>query len=567
LVAFGSQDVREECESMLTIGRSKRALVALLAVVLGGTQFVAPQDAEGAPPAAVIRTPAGEYQPAKESGFMAWERNTAARPSHFDVYGRIGRGRAFKVNAPGTNAANGGISGGRLVYQQFNRRRSDLKFYSFASRRRSNPPRGVNTRSWEYWPSMSGKWLLFGRESLQSRARTIVLYNLESRASRRLARTKSAKLTLVPGQVNGKFAVWAKCSPKRCNVLRYNIVTRKKLRVPNRGGSQYAPSVSRDGTVHFARAGSPRCGSKVRLMRFKPGRGSTRVASLSDRVNIGDTYSYTDQFGNAEVLYDRYACGRKAASDLFSVAFPRMVKLSTSVDGDGRVTGAPGGLDCSATCSKQLRAGTRVTLQAQPTAGGSRFIGWGGACSGTGPCTVTLDRAKSVTARFQTDFGLSVSKQGPGAGNVSGSGISCGNECSAVFAAGTEVVLEADADPGSVFLRWEGACTNTDPTCEVVVDAAKNVVAVFGLVQTFDLQVTTEGPGSVASSPGGIDCPNDCTQPFVAGTVVSLQANAAVGSTFAGWSGSCSGTNPTCSVTMEASRSATARFEAVVPPP
>jgi hypothetical protein len=27
---------------MLTIGRSKRALVALLAVVLGGTQFVAP---------------------------------------------------------------------------------------------------------------------------------------------------------------------------------------------------------------------------------------------------------------------------------------------------------------------------------------------------------------------------------------------------------------------------------------------------------------------------------------------------------------------------------------------
>ncbi|HEX2267347.1 MAG TPA: hypothetical protein VHI97_03965, partial [Actinomycetota bacterium] len=479
----------------------------------------------------------------------------------------IGRGRAFKVNAPGTNAANGGISGGRLVYQQFKGRRSDLKLYSFASRRRSTPPRGVNTRSWEYWPSMSGKWLLFGRESLKSGARSIVLYNLETRTSRRLARTKARKVSLAPGQVNGTFAVWAKCSPKRCNVLRYNIATRKKLKVPNSGVTQYAPSVTRDGAVHFARAGSPRCGSNVRLMRFKPGRGATRVDSLPRNVNIGDTYSYTDQFGNAEVLYDRFGCGRKAASDLFSVAFPRMVKLSTSVAGDGRVTGSPGGLDCSATCSKQLRAGTRVTLQAQPTAGGSRFVGWGGACSGTGPCTVTLDRAKSVTARFQTDFGLTVSKEGLGAGNVTGSGISCGNECSAVFPAGTQVVLEADADPGSVFLRWEGACTNTGPTCEVVMDAAKNVVAVFGLVPTFDLQVSTEGAGSVVSSPGGIDCPTDCGHSFSDGTQVTLQANAAVGSTFAGWGGSCSGTSPSCSVTMDAAKSATARFEAVVPLP
>lgn len=33
---------------------------------------------------------------------------------------------------------------------------------------------------------------------------------------------------------------------------------------------------------------------------------------------------------------------------------------------------------------------------------GSSFAGWGGACSGTGTCSVTMDAAKSVTANFNT---------------------------------------------------------------------------------------------------------------------------------------------------------------------
>jgi hypothetical protein len=551
---------------MLTIRHSKRALVALFAMVLGA-QLTVPQQAQSAAPAAVMRTPAGEYQPAKESRYMAWERNSAARPRHFDVYGRIGRGRAFKVNAPGTNAANGGISGGRLVYQQFKDRRSDLKFYNFASRRRSNPRRGVNTRAWEYWPSMSGRWLLFGREALRSGVRKVVLFNLETGASRTLARTSSRRIRLSPGQVNGKFAVWAKCSPKGCNVIRYNADTKKRLKVPGRGVSQYAPSVTKAGIVHFARAASPRCGSNVRLMRFRPGGAATLVARLPSRAEIGDTYSYTDQYGNAELLFDRYGCGRQAASDLFSVAFPRMLTLSASVDGDGRMTSSPAGIDCAAACSKQFRAGTRVSLQAQPTTDASRFVGWGGACSGTGPCTVTLDRAKSVTARFETSFGLSVSTQGAGAGTVTGDGISCGNDCSASFVAGAEVVLQADAAPGSVFSRWEGDCSGSSPTCRVVMDATKNVVAVFDLVPTFNLQVSTEGSGSVQSSPGGINCPTDCTGSFAAGTGVTLEANPDLGWTFAGWSGSCSGVARTCSMTVNGPGSATARFEPVLPPP
>ena len=48
-----------------------------------------------------------------------------------------------------------------------------------------------------------------------------------------------------------------------------------------------------------------------------------------------------------------------------------------------------------------MPAGTVVTLTATPNKN-FRFVGWGGAASGTGPPTVvTVNAAKSVTATFR----------------------------------------------------------------------------------------------------------------------------------------------------------------------
>lgn len=59
------------------------------------------------------------------------------------------------------------------------------------------------------------------------------------------------------------------------------------------------------------------------------------------------------------------------------------------------------------------------------------------------------------------------------------------------------------------------------------------------LADTFSLTVSRAGSGSgtVASSPAGINCSSDCTENYPSGTVVTLIATAASGSTFAGWSG------------------------------
>src|SRR5206468_1353699 len=74
--------------------------------------------------------------------------------------------------------------------------------------------------------------------------------------------------------------------------------------------------------------------------------------------------------------------------------------VSKSGTGTGTITSSPAGIACGATCAAAFTSGPAVTLTATPDAS-STFSGWtGGGCSGTGPCTVTLSAATSVTATF-----------------------------------------------------------------------------------------------------------------------------------------------------------------------
>ncbi len=230
--------------------------------------------------------------------------------------------------------------------------------------------------------------------------------------------------------------------------------------------------------------------------------------------------------------------------------------------GTGTVTSDPAGIDCGSICMYDFPSDTVVTLAASAAAG-STFTGWGGACSGSSTCQVTMDAAKSVTATFALNaYTLTVSKAGNGSGTVTSSpaGISCGSTCSADFDFSTLVTLTAGALAGSTFTGWDGACSGSG-TCQVTMDAARSVTATFTLnVYTLTLSKTGTGTGTVTSNPAGIDCGLDCSEPYAFNTTVTLTASAATGATFTGWSGGgCSGPG-TCQVTMDAARSVTATF-------
>ncbi len=73
------------------------------------------------------------------------------------------------------------------------------------------------------------------------------------------------------------------------------------------------------------------------------------------------------------------------------------------------------------------------------------------------------------------------------------------------------------------------------------------------------------GTGSGTITGTGINCPGDCTETYAVGAAVTLTANPAVDSTFAGWSGDCAGTG-TCALTMSANKAVSGSFTATPPP-
>ncbi len=89
---------------------------------------------------------------------------------------------------------------------------------------------------------------------------------------------------------------------------------------------------------------------------------------------------------------------------------------------------------------------------------------------------------------------------------------------------------------------------------------------VYGDFPTHALSVTKAGAGigTVTSDVAGIDCGATCSASYDPVASVTLTATAGLDSTFAGWSGACSGTG-TCTVTMSQPRNVTASFDSNSP--
>jgi hypothetical protein len=249
-------------------------------------------------------------------------------------------------------------------------------------------------------------------------------------------------------------------------------------------------------------------------------------------------------------------------------------ELAVTVNGAGSVTSAPAGIDCpAAACRHSFAAGTSVTLTASPGSGGA-FQGWSGACS-TDPCTIVLTADQQVTATFgAATFALTVTSSGTGAGTVaSGDGaVSChlpdSSPCSTDLPAGTQVTLTASPDDGNTFGGWSGACSGTGP-CSVEMTQARSVGARFDPVPRYTLTAAPQGSGSgsITLSPGDAACSvtdgasdAPCSAEYDANTRVTLTAAPSAGSSFAGWGGDCTGTSPTCVLTMTREMSTTATF-------
>ena len=111
---------------------------------------------------------------------------------------------------------------------------------------------------------------------------------------------------------------------------------------------------------------------------------------------------------------------------------------------------------------------------------GSVFQGWTGCETASGAaCIVTMTWDVTITATFEHNVTLDVTKTGTGTGVVASDpgGISCGAACSDVYWPGAVVTLTALADAGSTLAGWTGCGTAVANTCVITPTANATVTA------------------------------------------------------------------------------------------
>jgi hypothetical protein len=253
--------------------------------------------------------------------YFAWTQNTAAHPRRNDAFLKRGAEVRVKLNTVG-HGYLGGIDAPLVVYQQVYRGQSNIKIYDADTHARSNPPTGVNTSDWEWEPSISGDWLLYGRQDNQTDTQWVYLRSLTSTTEVKLDEGLTFRQA---GQVNGDYAVWTRCDGA-CDVVRRRISTTTVTVLPKPATTayQYGAAVTSTGVVYVARSGRG-CGSGgAKIVRYfgpsDPANG-TVIAALGSGRDMWSGYARENADGSVDVFYDRYGC-RSNVGDIYRVRDP-----------------------------------------------------------------------------------------------------------------------------------------------------------------------------------------------------------------------------------------------------
>jgi len=115
-----------------------------------------------------------------------------------------------------------------------------------------------------------------------------------------------------------------------------------------------------------------------------------------------------------------------------------------------------------------------------------------------------------------------------------------------------------DSDPNQTYsMPWGGEYLGMDLISVSIVHLDPPTTPTF---LPLIISRTGNGAGTVTSDPIGIDCGDTCQATFAEDTEVRLEATPKPGSFFSGWSGACSGTTPTCTITITEAKDVVASF-------
>jgi hypothetical protein len=277
--------------------------------------------------------------------------------------------------------------------------------------------------------------------------------------------------------------------------------------------------------------------------------GENQVVTLRAEPSAG--YTFGSWSGNASGATSTVSVTMDGPKSVAATFQSKRFALTIDANYGGTVTATPP----PDAADGKYAYGASVTLTATPISG-YVFEGWGE--QGTArSITVQMTSALTVQARFgRPRYTLATAASPSGAGTVATSP-SPGTD--GKYAAGTEVVITAQAASGYVFSHWAGAASGTSVTTRVTISEDVAVTAHFEPRRyVLSIAANPAAAGSISANPAPA---NDGT--YAAGTTVKLTATPAVGFGFTAWGGDAGGTQSTATLTMNSDRHVTASFAAL----
>jgi hypothetical protein len=286
----------------------RRNLVLPLAVLFAGLSTL-PAHALTVEPLQATR--ANEFRPAASERYLAW---TVERRDAWIAYAKAFDGDRVRVSAPGWEGAIGGISGHKVVYQQFlSIEASDIFLYDLRRGTRKKVGAPVSTNAFEYDPTISRRRIAFGRWHLSGKEELFV-YNRRTGTTKRLAVARGYSRELLIGQLNGRYLAWEVDFYdefdllEACHVYLHDFVDGTTSKIPNPGRQcQYGPSVDVGGRVYYGRS-SPACGVDAAVWSYPIGGPAELLFEYPVGTDFGTSYAVDHSDGSVSLYLDPADC-------------------------------------------------------------------------------------------------------------------------------------------------------------------------------------------------------------------------------------------------------------------
>ncbi len=210
--------------------------------------------------------------------------------------------------------------------------------------------------------------------------------------------------------------------------------------------------------------------------------------------------------------------------------------IVTTVSGQGQIIVDPDKTD--------YLYGDAVTITAAPKIGW-QFAGWHGDITGTtNSVTLSISQRYAVTALF-TPIPYTIKTQVTGHGQIQLT------PSPSVYHYGDVVTLTALPAPGSHFEQWQGDVSGSESSKTITITGSVSATALFADVG-YALITNTVGSGNILITP--------TQDSYLYHALVTLQAVAAPGWRFDGWSGSLSGLSNPNPLLIDETETVTATF-------